>query len=219
MSEKSVRDILRHMPPFASDLPGFDTDAAPGEPLELFREWLAASVEAGVAQPHAMALATAGADGRPDSRTLLLKDVTDDGFWFASVGDSPKGRDIAANPHVALTFYWREQGRQVRVLGEARVGPREVSAVDFLARHPSARANVIAGRQSERMPADAEVQKLVDSARELIAEHPETVPDDWNAYVVKPQGVEFWQASRERDQIRLRYSATDDGWTKTVLWP
>ncbi len=219
MSEPGIRDILRNLPPFAADLPDFDTDAAPADPLELFRSWLAEAVGVGVAQPHAMVLSTVGVDASPNARTLLLKDVTPEGFWFASVGDSPKGRDIAANPGVALTFYWREQGRQVRVMGEASVGPRQVAELDFLARHPKARANVIAGRQSEPMPGKAEVQRAVGAARELVAEHPETVPDDWKAYVVRPTAVEFWQASRERDQVRLRYSRIPEGWATAVLWP
>ncbi|MGV8895634.1 MAG: pyridoxine/pyridoxamine 5'-phosphate oxidase [Rhodoglobus sp.] len=219
MSEPSIRDILRHLPPFAADLPDFDPDAAPADPLELFGSWLAEAVRVGAAQPHAMVLSTVGTVATPTARTLLLKDVTAEGFWFASVGDSPKGREIAANPSVALTFYWREQGRQVRVTGQASVGPRVVAELDFLARHPKARANVIAGRQSEPMPEEADVQRAVGAARELVAEHPETVPDDWNAYVVKPETVEFWQASRERDQVRLRYLRTAESWATAVLWP
>ncbi len=219
MTEPSIRDILRSMPPFAADLPGFDTDAAPGDPLALFGSWLAEAVRVGVAQPHAMVLSTVGVDARPTARTLLLKDVTADGLWFASVGDSPKGRDLVTNPNVALTFYWREQGRQIRVTGEASVGPREVAERDFLARHPNARANVIAGRQSAPMPGEQEARHAVEAARELVAQHPDTVPGDWNAYVVRPQSVEFWQASRERDQVRLRYTRTAEDWARVVLWP
>ncbi|MGL4339372.1 MAG: pyridoxine/pyridoxamine 5'-phosphate oxidase [Rhodoglobus sp.] len=219
MSESSIRDLLRSVASFPSDLPDFDPTAAPQDPFELFSFWLAEACTAGVAQPHAMALATCGPGGQPSLRTLLLKDVTDAGFWFASVGDSPKGREIAANPKVALTFYWREQGRQVRVTGDVSVGPREVAAADFLSRNPQARATVIAGRQSDRLPEASEVRQVVERARARIAEHPETVPDNWNAYVVRPRTVEFWQASRAHDQIRLHYSRADDCWSMAQLWP
>jgi pyridoxamine 5'-phosphate oxidase len=213
----SLRDRLRALKVFGGDLPTFNTDAAPASPLPLLVEWLNFAIDQQVSQPHAMAIATVSAGGVPSNRTLLLKDVDDDAVWFASLSSGPKGHDLAANPHAALTLYWREQGRQVRIVGTVEPGPRAVSEADFLARSPAARAGAIAGPQSEPI---SDYEKAVDAARERIAAEPEFVPDDWTAYRVIPRSVEFWQAERARDQVRLRYTRTaDGGWTTDILWP
>jgi pyridoxamine 5'-phosphate oxidase len=149
----------------------------------------------------------------------LLKDVTADGFWFATMSSSPKGRDLDANGSAALVLYWREQGRQVRVTGSVRRGPRDVSDADFLQRHPNARATVLAGKQSEPMPTETERDEAVKAAMRLIASEPGLVAPDWSSYVLSPETVEFWQARREREQVRLRYRLDNGTWSHTLLWP
>lgn len=223
----SLRDRLRALKVFGGELPTFDTDAAPDAPLPLLVEWLNSAIDQNVSQPHAMSLATATADGIPSNRTLILKDVDDDAVWFASLSNGPKGHDLAENPRAALLLYWREQGRQIRIVGRVEAGPRSVSEADFLARRPEARARAIAGPQSEPISHaapgnDAEQDNYtdqVDAAEQRISSNPQYVPDEWTAYRVIPQSVEFWQAERERDQVRLRYSRTESGWTTDILWP
>jgi pyridoxamine 5'-phosphate oxidase len=212
----TLRDDLRALKVFTIDTQTFDTDATPDDPMVLFSEWLAAAIAADVSAPHAMVLATAGADGIPSARTLLLKDVTPDGFWFASMSNSPKGRDLAENEHCALVLYWREQGRQVRITGTATIGPRTASESDFLARHPSARAAAIAGPQSEPM---TEIDAAMTVASATIANDESYVPDEWNAYLVAPDMVEFWQTGSDRKQVRLRYDRGVDNWSSALIWP
>jgi len=219
MTDSSWRDTLRALPVFSGDLPGFNTDAAPESPIPLVEEWLSYAIDSEISQPHAMTLATAGADGVPSARTLLLKDVTPEGLWFATLDNSPKGRELAANPNAALALYWREQGRQIRVTGSIEKGPREVSEKDFLARKPEARAAAIAGPESEILSSQEKFRERVEEAKAIFDFRPDFVPDEWSAYLVKPQTVEFWQASRDRDQIRLRYSRDASGWVKNLLWP
>jgi len=219
MTETSWRDNLRALPVFTGDLPTFDTDATPETPIALVEEWLSGAISASVSQPHAMTLATAAADGSPSARTLLLKDITDEGLWFASLDSSPKGRELAANPRAALTLYWREQGRQIRVVGSIEKGPREVSEKDFLARKPGARAAAIAGPESEVLSSQQKFLDRVEEAKAILEFSPNYVPDEWTAYLVRPESIEFWQAARERDQVRLRYSRDASGWSKSLLWP
>ena len=214
--DASLRDRLRALPVFPGVLPRFDTDAAPAEPLELFKEWLEFAIADGVLQPHAMSLATASADGRPANRTLLLKDVDATSVWFASLSNGPKGRDLLENPRVALVLYWREQGRQIRIAGDAQPGPRDVSARDFLQRSATARARAIAGRQSEPVE---DFEAHLETGAKALAENPHFAPETWVAYRVIPETVEFWQAERERDQVRLRYLRESTGWVKDILWP
>jgi pyridoxamine 5'-phosphate oxidase len=211
-----LRERLRALPVFTGDLPRFDTEAAPAEPLQLLIQWLEGAMAAGVLQPHAMSLATSTASGVPSNRTLLLKDVDADAVWFASLSTGPKGADLDANPLVALVLYWREQGRQVRITGRAEPGPREVSARDFLQRGAPAKARAIAGRESE--PVEDFAAHLAPALAKVAAE-PDYAPESWVAYRVIPMSVEFWQAERERDQVRLRYDRAADGWTSGILWP
>jgi pyridoxamine 5'-phosphate oxidase len=91
-----------------------------------------------------------------------------------------------------------------------------VSERDFLQRSPAARARAIAGRQSEAVE---DFEAHLAPARELVATHPEHVPDAWAAYRVIPDSIEFWQAERERDQVRLRYLRAGSEWDKQLLWP
>lgn len=220
MTDASWRDRLRALTVFSGQLPTFDTDAAPAHPHELLTEWLDFALEKEVSQPHAMSIATVSAEGAPSTRTLLLKDVTPEGLWFATLSSSPKGRDLAHNPRAALLLYWREQGRQIRVVGDVEPGSRELARIDFLKRHPNARAIAAGGQQSEPLPAtDAEYESAVSAARECIDADPEYVPDEWQAYLVRPVEFEFWQAARERDQLRLRYRRDGDGWARDLLWP
>ncbi|MET4137320.1 pyridoxamine 5'-phosphate oxidase family protein [Pseudarthrobacter sp. PvP090] len=133
MSE-SFRQLLRALPDFPEVLPDFDPDAAPTDPAELFRQWLGEALAAGVPQPNACSLATADELGRPSSRMLILKDVDADGWHFATSRKSRKGRELAANPHAALNFFWQQQGRQVRAAGDVMELSAAASEADWHAR-------------------------------------------------------------------------------------
>lgn len=212
----SLRDRLRKVPTVEAVFPYFDTDAAPEDPIVLFREWLDAAIDGEVLQPLAMTLSTAASDGAPSARTLILKDVDATSLWFASLDSAQKGAELAENPRAALVFYWREQGRQIRVVGAVEKGDREISRADFLARSPNARLRAIAGEQGEPIERlDAHLAK----AQAILDADPHFVPEEWIAYRVVPTSVEFWQAERERDQVRLRYLRENGAWNKRLLWP
>lgn len=133
MSE-SFRRMLRALPDFPAELPDFDPEQAPEDPDQLFRQWFDEALAAGVPQPNACSLATADAQGRPSARMLILKDIDDAGWHFATSRESRKGRELAANPNAALNFFWQPLGRQVRVAGEVTELSAEASAADWDAR-------------------------------------------------------------------------------------
>jgi pyridoxamine 5'-phosphate oxidase len=219
--EAPFRDLLRRLPVFDTDLlPDFDPGLAPADPVIQFTQWFAAAVEGGVPEPHAMSLATAGADGRPSSRVLICKDVEPGGRWFfASSSTSPKGRDLAAQPHAALGFYWPQQGRQIRIRGEVTPASAERSAADFLARTPGARAEALAGRQSDVLADAVDQQAVIADTQERIAADPHVVAPTWTLYGLLADEVEFWQFDRDRQHIRLRYRRNDRDWIRERLWP
>jgi len=136
---------LRERPSLTGTPPALHPDAVPDDPLALFLNWITAAAEAGVAEPHAATLATADADGTPDARTLILKDVDERGWAFAGTRSSAKGRQLAANPAAALNFWWQPVLRAVRVRGPVVEALAGESAADLAARSAAARAGVADG--------------------------------------------------------------------------
>jgi pyridoxamine 5'-phosphate oxidase len=128
---ESFRSLLRSLPDFPDVLPPFDTATAESDPALLFRGWLADALAAGVPQPHAFSLATATAAGQPSSRMLILKDIDEAGWHFASAATSRKGRELSENPLAAMNFYWPQRGRQVRVVGSVVELSSEAAAQDW----------------------------------------------------------------------------------------
>ena len=215
----TVRDLLRGLPVFDRPLPAFDTESAPEEPSALFLSWLDEAIEAGVSEPHAMTLATVDAEGRPDARVLILKDVDADGWQFATATTSAKGSQLAARPHAALSFHWREQGRQVRVRGAVATADPSVSAADFLAKPDGSRIAGLVGRQSAVLEDPGKLAIEIEAASQRLADDPFAVAEDHAVYVLTPAEVEFWQADRQRQHVRLRYSRSATGWVTERLWP
>ena len=215
-----MRDLLRALPVFAGHELAFNVTGAPADPYILFRSWLKEAIGAGAPEPHVMTLSTVDADGRPDARMLILKDLSDAGFWFATSADSSKGRQLGANPAAALTFYWPLLGRQVRVRGHVEDASTEQSARDFLARGLGARAVALASTESSPLASRAECAAAVEVARARLDELPDLVATTWTLCVVRAEEIEFWQADRERQHCRLRYTARRrNRWDRCLLWP
>ncbi|MFE4213626.1 pyridoxal 5'-phosphate synthase [Streptomyces sp. NPDC056844] len=212
---------MRGLEVFAGPLPPFDPDTAPDGPVDLFLSWLTEAVEARLPDPHAMTLSTVDEDGDPWARVLILKNVDADGWQFAAHADSPKGRQLAARPGAALTFYWPALGRQVRVRGPVVAEPAERGAADFLARSASARAEALVGRQSRHLADPSERERRVGESLSRVSADPALVAEAWTLYTLVPVTVEFWQADADRVHTRLRYERTaeDTRWERHRLWP
>ena len=216
---RPLRDSLRPLKSLTGTPPPFDIEAAPHEPLELFVQWFGHAVEAGQVEPHAMTLSTVDADGMPDARVLILKDVTDEGWWFASSSASAKGIELTANPVAALTFYWPATGRSVRIRGRVDTADAERNATDFLRRGIGARAVALGSAQSEPLGSRAESEAAIAKAAHELDAHPERVSPSWTLWCVRPDSVEFWQSDAERQHLRLRYAREGQSWSQTMLWP
>ncbi|NII70660.1 pyridoxine/pyridoxamine 5'-phosphate oxidase [Microbacterium ulmi] len=214
------RERLRGLAVLPAEPMGFSVEGAPDDPRELFEEWLDAAISQGVSAPHAGTLSTAGPSGSVGARTLLLKDLDERGWWFATRTEAPKAVDLAADPHAALTFFWREHGRQVRVSGLVVDAGRDATAVDFLARPAHSRAAAIIGAQSAPLGSLAEYADAFAEAKSEIATHPDLVAPNWSAMVLQPTVVEFWAATSD-GQVRLEYrrDALGGPWRHGLLWP
>ncbi|MFJ8749606.1 pyridoxal 5'-phosphate synthase [Streptomyces sp. NPDC102441] len=218
-AQKDFRDLLHAQRVWDVPLPPFDPSATPAAPLPLFHTWFAEAVAAGQAEPHAMTLATADADGRPDVRTLMLHDADERGWHFATHATSAKGRQLAGRPYAALGFYWPAQGRQVRVRGTVAPASREESRADLRARSTGALAAALTGSQSEVLPAYEDLVRASEAAWERAREQPDAEAETWTRYVAEPREVEFFQGDDRRRHVRLRYRRDGAGWTRELLWP
>ena len=215
----SMRQLLRDLPVLKGRPPAFDLASAPATPIQLFTEWLQTAISAGVQEPHAMTLSTVEEAGAPDARILILKDVDENGLYFAGSANSGKGRQLTSTPAAALTFYWPQLARQIRIRGNVIAAPPEATKSDFLTRSPSARSIAAMGRQSQIMTEADSVKSSLQEAQTRIEKFPDTVPDHWRLYVLAPTTVEFFQASEDRLHLRLRYDRSGTGWDKARLWP
>lgn len=168
-----------------------------------------------------MALATATPEGKPSGRIVLLKEVSQFGFVFYTNYSSRKGQEIKTNPFAALTFYWAELERQVRVEGRVETVSREKSEAYFRGRPKGSRLGALVSRQSETLPSRAPLETRL---RELEEEYAHTddipVPEHWGGYCVVPEAIEFWQGRTNRLHDRLLYRIKgEQNWSIERLSP
>ncbi|MCB1660551.1 MAG: pyridoxamine 5'-phosphate oxidase, partial [Pseudomonadales bacterium] len=172
------------------------TDCLP-DPIEQFNIWLEEAIASKVNEPTAMNLATVSSEGKPSARMVLLKGVENQQFVFYSNYQSRKGEQIAANSYVALTFFWPELERQVRIEGKISKIQPEVSDAYFQSRPYSSRVGAWASEQSR--PLDAK-STLVKRAAFFAAKYITSVPrpPHWGGYGITPERMEFWQGRPSR---------------------
>jgi pyridoxamine 5'-phosphate oxidase len=189
------------------------------DPLVRLVAWLDGARAAGVRFPEAAALATAGADGRPAVRHVLIMAVDERGLAFFTDRESRKGRHLAENPNAALALYWRELDRQVCVTGPApRVTDAE-SLAYFRTRPREARLGVWASRQS--LPVGSR-QELDAAFAEVAGRFPGDdlpLPPHWGGYRLEPETIEFWQGREHRLHDRFRFTRGGGDWRVERLWP
>lgn len=193
------------------------------DPVELFAAWLALAGRHEPNDPNAMALATAGADGMPDCRVVLLKDLGPNegrgSFSFYSNTQSAKGRELAANARAALCFHWKTIRRQVRVRGTVRPVPDEASDAYFASRSRGAQIGAWASQQSREMAEPGVLETRVADYEAVFEDQEVKRPDFWRGYEVVPDEIEFWVNRPYRLHDRLLFSWTGEGWQTSRLFP
>lgn len=195
-------------------------DDAHDDPFEQFRTWLGEAHAAGIMQPNAMTLSTVDHDGRPDARVVLLKGLDDRGLVFYTHRTSRKGRQLQANPHAALTFFWDVLERQIRVQGRVEWTTDLESDEYFLSRPRGSQLGAIVSNQSAVIAGRERLEQALEELTRASGDRPLERPATWGGYRVVPHEFEFWQGRPNRLHDRLRYRIVQHGgWMRERLAP
>jgi len=192
----------------------------PEDPMVLFQHWFHEVDENAEYEANAMTISTIGLDGFPKARVVLLKRFNEDGFVFYTNYESEKGKAIAANPQVCLSFFWHVHERQVIIKGVAEKIAPNLSDGYFESRPDGSKLGAIVSNQSEVIASRAVLEEKLQ-ALEAEYQGKEIVrPDYWGGFVVKPISIEFWQGRPNRLHDRIRYQMQADfNWKRERLAP
>jgi len=190
------------------------------DPFRQFEKWFQEAEAAKIPEPNAMTLATATREGRPSARTVLLKGLDGRGFVFYSNYESRKGREIEANPQVALVFPWIAMERQVIIEGALTKVAREESEAYFHSRPRASQLGAWVAQQSAIISGRPVLEDNMKALEKKHAGQEVPLPPNWGGWRVSPETVEFWQGRRSRLHDRLRYRrGKDGGWSVERLAP
>lgn len=191
------------------------------DPFALFADWLEDAKRKEPNDANAMALATADADGLPDVRMVLLKDVDAEGFVFYTNLESAKGRQLSVNSKAALCFHWKSLRRQVRVRGLVEPVSGDEADAYFASRARDSRIGAWASKQSRPLESRFALEKAVarEAARFGLGEVPR--PPHWSGFRIRPLAIEFWRDRPFRLHDRMTFSRPDSAspWQVDRLYP
>lgn len=190
-------------------------------PMQLFQTWFYETEQSdSVDEPNAMTVSTMGLDGYPKSRVVLLKKYTHEGFIFYTNYDSEKGKAIAKNYQVCISFFWPVLERQIIIKGNAEKIAKNLSDGYFESRPDGSKLGAMASDQSSVIPSR---EVLENKLKQLEVEYKDKEmqrPENWGGYIVKPISIEFWQGRPNRLHDRIRYTIQKDfNWKMERLAP
>jgi len=201
-------------------LASLDEASSSLHPMDQFEHWWEEAIASNIDEVNAFVLSTINAEGAPSSRVVLLKNLTPQGFVFYTNYESAKGKEIEANPLVAINFFWKELERQVRITGTIKKVSTEESEQYFHSRPLGSQVGAWSSPQSQVIPNRAYLEGLMAANEEKYKKGVVPLPPHWGGYIVHPTSVEFWQGRSSRLHDRIKYTLEANGqWTKVRLAP
>ncbi len=197
-----------------------DVASVLANPIAQFEKWLQEAIDSKALEPTAMTLSTVSEDGRPSARIVLLKGVEANQFVFYTNYQSQKGKELAENPACALTFFWPELERQVRIEGVAKRVDEVQSTAYFVSRPKGSQIGAWASPQSSIIK-DRQIleQRVADLEKKFEGTNQLPKPKQWGGYAVEPHEIEFWQGRASRLHDRIVYYQSDGQWVTHRLAP
>ena len=189
------------------------------KPFDLFQEWFEQAKKSEINDPNAMNLATISPNGKPNSRIVLLKSFSDEGFVFYTNSNSKKGKAIENNSNVALNFHWKTLQKQIRIEGTAIQISKKESDEYYNSRPIGSRIGAWASLQSEELDSRSTLTKRVGEFEKKYETENIPRPSYWNGYLVIPNLIEFWQDMPFRLHDRLEYLKDNEKWINRKLYP
>jgi len=189
------------------------------DPIILFRKWLEEAVESKAAEPNAMSLATISEDGTPNSRVVLLKEVGDRSIRFYTNYTSRKGKDLEINPFAAVSFWWPELERQVRMKGSIKKVSREESDEYFKSRPRESQLGAWASSQSSVVENREKLKEDYDNVSKQFKNTVIPTPEYWGGIDIYVNEIEFWQGRPSRLHDRILFTFEQDEWNYKRLQP
>ncbi|MAW95082.1 MULTISPECIES: pyridoxamine 5'-phosphate oxidase [unclassified Leeuwenhoekiella] len=190
------------------------------DPFEQFQKWFEEVEQAqGLDEVNAMTISTIGLDGFPKNRVVLLKSYDSNGFVFYTNYDSEKGRALAVNPNICLSFFWPNLERQVIIKGTASRVDEETSTKYFHSRPEGSQLGAWVSPQSAIIPNRKFLEERQEKFEEDFKNQEIPKPPHWGGYRVTPNSFEFWQGRPNRLHDRLLYSISESGWDCNRLAP
>jgi pyridoxamine 5'-phosphate oxidase len=189
------------------------------DPFLLFDEWFAEAQANELNDPNAMALATAGVDGQPSVRMVLLKGHSTDGFIFYTNLESRKAGQFIENAEVALLFHWKSLRRQIRIEGSTSPVSDAVADAYFATRGRDSQLGAWASEQSRPLDSRATFEARFAEVEARFAGQTVPRPPHWSGTLVTPARIEFWQDREHRLHERRLFTRSGGGWTEGLLYP
>lgn len=194
-----------------------DFESFGDDPFAAFQRWLQNAISQQIAEPTAMSLSTATANGRCSSRIVLLKCLDNSGFCFFTNYESAKANQLAENNWAAMLFFWPELEQQIRIEGEIEKCDSILSDVYFNQRPEESRISAIVSPQSKTIPSKDFLTEKVRDFKNAKTEIKR--PDYWGGYRLVPQFFEFWQGRPNRLHDRIIFELNSGIWEKNVVAP
>jgi len=189
------------------------------DPFQQFILWMNDAIASLQPDLNAMILSTIDLSGNPDSRVVLLKELTSEGLIFFTNYNSKKGQQIAANQHVSIVFIWVGLERQVRIKGNAEKISEADSDLYFKSRPLESQLGAWASPQSQVIESRQVLNENYKHYQQLFEGQEITKPPNWGGYLIRPQYFEFWQGRSSRLHDRIEFCLTDQSWVIHRLAP